>query len=146
MKIDVRPLRDGQSIPFSHALNLPPFDRSGRVLFPHPVTTGGSIYKRGGILVLEAAWQVWAEFRCDRCDAPFSRKLSGTLSCVLAENGKEAEAYSLGETARLDGGFCDVDEILTLEIILSVESKNLCLEDCQGNPNWRCFHHGGSEE
>ncbi len=140
MKIDVRLLKDGQSIPFSYMPDLPHYDDFGRVSFPYPLEADGSVQKRGGVLVLDAAWQVWAEFRCDRCDAPFSKKLFGTVSYVLSE-GNDHDG-----TAPLNGGICDINEILIPEVILSVESKNLCSDDCPGNPNWRCIHHGGSEE
>ncbi|MDR1668840.1 MAG: DUF177 domain-containing protein [Oscillospiraceae bacterium] len=128
MKLDVRQIQ--RSIPFICETKLPPYDKTGRVSFPNPLTANGAVYRRGGVLILEADWQVWAEMRCDRCDAPFSRKLTGTVSQVLSEKGDKFEA------ANIFGGFCDIDEILTPAVFLSVENKNLCSEDCPGNPNW----------
>ncbi|MDR1693432.1 MAG: DUF177 domain-containing protein [Oscillospiraceae bacterium] len=140
MKIDVRALQDGKSVPFRYTSLLPPFDDFGRVLFPHPVEAEGSITNRRGTLVLEGTWSVWAEFRCDRCDAPFSRKLSGSVTSIL--NDEDDRTLPLP----LDGGFCNLDAIIPPDVILAVETKNLCTDDCPGNPNWRCFDYGGPKE
>lgn len=132
MKIDIRPLNEGQSLSFSHILSLSPVDFAGRVSFDHPVTIGGTVSRRGGLLTLSVHWRVWGTFRCDRCDNSFSRLLSQTAEYTLTDG----DTGNREDMAPLIGDFVDIDEIVITDVILSVDNKNLCSEDCKGDAQW----------
>ena len=135
MKIDARALNEGQSVSFSCELNMPELNYAGRVSFCRPVAVTGTVRKKDGILTLNAGWRVWAGFICDRCNAPFSRLMAGQSECMLIE-GDSGEREDI---APMTGGFCDIDEVLTPAVILSVESKNLCISGCEGNAEWLSY-------
>jgi len=132
MKIDVRTVSEGQSYSFSHKIDLSSLDFAGRILFSSPVSIDGTIQKRNGVVTLTADWTAEAEFRCDRCDTGYTRALSRTVECVL----REGDTGDREDMAPLTGGVCDLGEIMTPYVILSLESKNICADDCGGDTRW----------
>ena len=68
---------------------------------------------------------------CDRCTKPFERELSISLEAVLVTK-LENEDYDDPWTFELDGDQADLDDILTTAVVLNMDSKLLCSEDCKG--------------
>jgi uncharacterized protein len=65
---------------------------------------------------------------CDRCGAEFiSTKDMAVNALVIAEEDSEAP-----EAFVLDGDLLDMDDVLETALILDMETKFLCSEDCMG--------------
>ncbi len=73
---------------------------------------------------------------CSRCLTSFQRPID--LSCEakftgdVLENRDEADDDDDVEVFPLEGTFCDLDEMIRHEIVLSLPMKPLCSEECKG--------------
>ena len=129
MKLDIRNLGQGQTLPFVHSLDLSGMEFSGRYPAARPVTVEGEVRNHAGALVFTARMSALLSLRCDRCDCAFEREMVVRLDLSLADSVEDEESEGI---ALLDGGFCDVDEITVPAFVLEMDTKNLCSEDCAG--------------
>ncbi len=127
--LDTRALAEGDSLPFQNALDLSGIDFLGQRVFARPVEIKGRVEKRAGILTLYGQYCAPLSLTCDRCAKLFERDHSGALEVTLLE---EAAQQERDDSVLLENGCCDLTEIFTPAIILSLDSKNLCREDCKG--------------
>ena len=68
---------------------------------------------------------------CDRCAKSFVRDFAVSLEAVLVTK-LENEDCEDPWTFELDGDQADLDDILTTAVVLNMDSKQLCSEDCKG--------------
>ena len=131
MRLNLRPIihTPGGSLPFEFELDLSQVDFFGETPFVHPVRVSGTVRNMADVLLLEGTAETTLELVCDRCLKPFSQELSLPVSTLLAE---ELEDEENEEIVLLDHGEADLKEIFTTALILSMEAKHVCSEDCKG--------------
>ena len=131
MRLDLRPIlrTPGASLPFQFQLDLSGMDFYGAQPFAHPVRVSGAVRNMAGALSLEGTAETTLELVCDRCLKPFSQDLALPVSTLLAE---ELEDEENDEIVLLQDGAADLDEIFTTALVLSMDAKHLCSEDCKG--------------
>ena len=131
MRLDLRPIlrTPGASLPFHFQLDLSGMDFYGARPFAHPVRVSGAVRNMAGALSLEGTAETTLELVCDRCLKPFSQDLALPVSTLLAE---ELEDEENDEIVLLQDGAADLDEIFITALVLSMDAKHLCSEDCKG--------------
>ena len=131
MRLDLRPIlrTPGASLPFQFQLDLSGMDFYGARPFAHTVRVSGAVRNMAGALSLEGTAETTLELVCDRCLKPFSQDLALPVSTLLAE---ELEDEENDEIVLLQDGAADLDEIFTTALVLSMDAKHLCSEDCKG--------------
>ena len=131
MRLDLRPIlrTPGASLPFQFQMDLSGMDFYGARPFAHPVRVSGAVRNMAGALSLEGTAETTLELVCDRCLKPFSQDLALPVSTLLAE---ELEDEENDEIVLLEDGAADLDEIFTTALVLSMDAKHLCSEDCKG--------------
>lgn len=131
MRLDLRTIihRPGAELPFEHTLDLSQVDLFGACPFAHPVHIHGLVRNRAGALELKAAVDTTLELVCDRCLKPFRQEMELPVEHLLAETLEEEEDDDI---LLLEDGQLDLDEVFTTDVILAMEPKHVCSEDCKG--------------
>ncbi|NCB64223.1 MAG: DUF177 domain-containing protein, partial [Clostridia bacterium] len=80
--------------------------------------------------VLEAEVDTALHVFCDRCTKPFTKRLHVPIDTLVAAELSDEESED--EIVLMDGDVLDVGGVATTAVILAMESKNLCSEDCKG--------------
>ncbi len=131
MRLDLREIihQAGGSMPFAFQLDLSELDFFGERPFAHPVEVSGAVRNQAGALVLEGRAVSVLEFTCDRCLKPFSQPLDFPVEHLLAETLEDEEN---DEILLLENGCLDLEEVFTTDLVLAMEPKHVCSEDCKG--------------
>ena len=119
----------GAALPFQCELDLSGLDFYGARPFAHPVRLSGTVRNMADALVLEGAADTTLDLVCDRCLKPFQQLLHLPVTTLLAESLEDEEN---DEIVLLEDGAVDLDEVFTTALVLSMDSKHLCSEDCKG--------------
>ena len=99
------------------------------VCFNKPVTSDGTVRNTAGILELIATVEADMTVCCDRCSAEFSYHASMPVDAVLKADAEDEDSADLFP---LDGDGIDVSDVLETCLILNMDTKYLCSEDCKG--------------
>lgn len=131
MRLNLRDIihQPGASVPFSFRLELSGLDFFGSRPFAHPVEVSGQVRNQAGALVLEGEARTTLEVVCDRCLKPFSEELVLPVEHLLAETLEDEENDDI---LLLDGGELDLEEVFTTDLVLAMEPKHVCSEECRG--------------
>ena len=121
----------GGVVPFETSLDLSQMEFDGRRLLPEPVHAIGKVRNTAGVLVLTGELTTRLHGQCDRCTKPFERDFAVDVEAVLVPK-LENEDYDDPWTFELVGDQADLDDILTTAVVLNMDSKLLCSEDCKG--------------
>ena len=119
----------GASLPFAFQLDLSDLDFYGERPFAHPIVIHGTVRNMAGALMLEGSADTTLELVCDRCLKPFRQELRLPVSTLLAETLEDEEN---DEIVLLEDGAVDLDEVFTTALVLSMDSKHVCDQDCKG--------------
>ena len=119
----------GASLPFESQLDLSDLDFYGERPFAHPVVIHGTVRNMADALLLEGSADTTLELVCDRCLKPFRQELRLPVSTLLAETLEDEEN---DEIVLLEDGAVDLDEVFTTALVLSMDSKHVCDQDCKG--------------
>ena len=119
----------GASLPFQSQLDLSDLDFYGERPFVSPVILTGTVRNMADALLLEGAADTTLDLVCDRCLKPFQQKLHLPVTTLLAE---ELEDEENDEIVLLEDGALDLDEVFTTALVLAMDSKHVCSEDCKG--------------
>ena len=102
----------------------------GSVLEVRPNTRAvGEIRNVAGVLTLTADVEADMHCVCARCLKEFDKHLALHTQAVIADPEdvpEDSDAYFL------DGNYADVDEILYTALVLDLDERLLCREDCKG--------------
>ena len=130
MRLDLREIQfgPGASIPFSCELETERLDFPSVIAYRTKPRAEGRVYNEAGVLHLEGTLTAEMTCVCDRCGAEFDSVKETELDAVIV--GEENEEYP--EYFVLEGSEIDLDEILSTCLILDMETKFLCSEDCKG--------------
>ena len=121
----------GSVVPFENDLDLSQMDFGGSAPLTEPVRAVGQVRNTAGVLVMTGELTTRLHGNCDRCTKPVERDLAIALEAVLVTE-LENEDYDDPWTFELNGDQADLDEILTTAVVLNMDSKLLCDEDCKG--------------
>lgn len=119
----------GASLPFESQLDLSDLDFYGERPFAHPIVIHGTVRNMADALMLEGSADTTLELVCDRCLKPFRQELRLPVSTLLAETLEDEEN---DEIVLLEDGAVDLDEVFTTALVLSMDSKHVCDQDCKG--------------
>lgn len=119
----------GASLPFESQLDLSDLDFYGERPFAHPIVIHGTVRNMAGALMLEGSADTTLELVCDRCLKPFRQELRLPVSTLLAETLEDEEN---DEIVLLEDGAVDLDEVFTTALVLSMDSKHVCDQNCKG--------------
>ena len=131
MQMDLKRVFDipGESVAFSHELDLRDVEQWGRKPFASPVHVTGVVQNRAGIVEMEYS----ATFRmvtvCDRCLKEEEKDAQMRFSHILVQQLQEEDNDAL---IPAEGGMLDLDELVVSDVILELPIKTLCREDCKG--------------
>ena len=130
MRLDLREILyvPGASIPFERELDTERLDFPSVKAYRSNPRAEGRVFNEAGVLHLEGTLTAEMTCICDRCGAEFDNTKRTELDAVIV--GEENEEYP--EYFVLEGSEIDLDEILSTCLILDMETKFLCSEDCKG--------------
>jgi uncharacterized protein len=120
----------GAVLPFQFQLDLSDLEFHGACPVSEPVTVTGQIRNMADALLLEAEVVTTLHLICDRCNKPFIREMRVPIETLLAE--ELADETHDDQIVLLDGGEVDLDEVTTTAVVLAMDTKTLCSEDCKG--------------
>ena len=131
MRLDLKKIIHvpGAELPFSCQMDLSGLDFYGARPICEPVTVTGVARNRAEMLELEATLSSNLHLNCDSCGKPFERVMTVPVRRLLAT---ELENEEEDEIILLSGMELDLDEVMTDEFILAMDTKHLCSEDCKG--------------
>ncbi|MDR0381499.1 MAG: DUF177 domain-containing protein [Oscillospiraceae bacterium] len=139
MKLALRDVieQPGARVPFCCEFDLSDMEFPWGRPFRVPVRARGSVTNTAGVLTLTAALAATLSLTCDRCAAAYEQKADVPVEMVLAERlaGDEDDEIYL-----LTGDELALDEVLIPALVLAMETKHLCREDCRGLCP-RCGHN-----
>ena len=97
--------------------------------FARPIEVSGQVKNTAGLLTLEATLLTTLQLTCDRCVAEYTEEMTLPVELTLALTlaGEEDEEILLIRGDRLD-----LNEALIPVLVLSMETKHLCDENCLG--------------
>ena len=131
MRLDLKDIIHvpGASKDFQFQLDLSQLEFYGSHPISRPVEAAGTVTNHAGALELTGTARSLLDLACDRCGKEFSREKAVPLDCLLAD---ELEDEENDEIVLLEDGQADLDELFTMALVLSMDSKHLCREDCKG--------------
>ena len=131
MLLDIRPIlhTPGKQLSFQFAMDLSDVEFSGRYPASRPVETSGVVRNTAGLLELEFTAKTVLDAVCDRCGKAFQQEREIPFRCMLAE---ELQNEDNDEIVLLEDGQVDVGELARTAVILGMDTKTLCSEDCKG--------------
>lgn len=131
MFIDVKQLfqAQGQSIAFSHHLDLSDVQLWGTTPFDRPISLDGQVSNHSGIVEIEYDAKLDYHILCGRCLTEPRKTETISFSHVLVLDLNEEDN---GDFIVLSGGQLDLDDLATSDILLEMPSVVLCDEDCKG--------------
>ena len=131
MRLNLREIlhQPGASVPFAFQMDLSDLDFSGECPAQAPIQVSGAVRNTAGALELRGTAETTLSLRCDRCLKSFRQEMKVPVSCLLAERLEDEEN---DEIVLLDNGEADLDELFTTALVLAMDTKHLCSEDCKG--------------
>ncbi len=130
MRLDLREIIavPGSSMPFACELETDGLDFPAIRAYKAKPHAEGRVFNEAGVLHLEGLLTAEMTCICDRCGAEFDSVKETELDAILVEE----ESAEHPEFFVLDGNEVDLDEVLSTCLILDMETKFLCREDCKG--------------
>ena len=119
----------GRSVPFQCELDGERLSFPTLVAFNGPVTAQGQVKNTAGVLELTAEVRADMTVRCDRCGVPFEKRMTPRYTAVLQADAEDADSE---DVFPLDGDGVDVSDVLETCLILDMDQKFLCRDDCKG--------------
>ncbi len=131
MRLDLRNVIHvpGAVLPFEFQLDLSNREFYGQKPISQPILAKGEIRNRAGAMTLTGTATTILDLHCDRCYQEFTREHVATIDFLLADRLEDEEN---DEIILLDGTELDLEEVVSTTFILSLDTKNLCSDDCKG--------------
>lgn len=131
MRLDLREILHvpGASLPFQFQMDLSDLDFYGEKPVTEPVEVSGTVRNMADALLLEGEAVTTLDLICDRCLKPYREELRVPVDSLLAETLEDEEN---DEIVLLDNGEVDLDEVFTTALVLAMDVKHICSEDCKG--------------
>ena len=119
----------GERIAFQFELDLSDVDFGGLYPAQNPVVVTGDVRNTAGMLLLQFTASTVLQSVCDRCLERFDNPKRVECSYLLAQELADEEN---DEIVLLEDGAVDVGELARTAMILEMDTKTLCSEDCRG--------------
>lgn len=131
MRLNLRTIihEPGASLPFAFRMDLSDLDFYGARPVAEPVEVTGTVRNMADALVLEGEAVTTLDLVCDRCLKPFRQEMRVPVEALMAETLEDEENDDI---ILLENGEVDLDEVFTTALVLGMDSKHLCAEDCKG--------------
>ncbi len=131
MLFDVRPIlhTPGKQLEFRFDMDLSDVDFDGRRPISRPVAVESRVRNTAGLLELSMTVRTTLDAVCDRCGKEFLQDREIVYSCLLAE---ELQNEENDEIVLLEDGKVDGEDLARTALILGMDTKTLCSEDCKG--------------
>lgn len=131
MKINLKDIIEvpGGAVPFEQELDVSRLSFPSVARYVEAPYAVGEVRNDAGVLTVKATIEADLICLCDRCGREFpSLKTTAVDALVVAseEDSDDPEAFFL------EGDWLDLDEVLETALILDMETKFLCREDCRG--------------
>jgi uncharacterized metal-binding protein YceD (DUF177 family) len=122
---DLRDLKHypGKSQPFSYELKIPEFQGGNQAL----LQISGVVKNLSGVLMLDGELIGTFELVCDRCGTLFECEKTFSVSYTLTDRKTDEDSVFV-----FSGDNVELDDIFIPELILNMDMKILCDEDCDG--------------
>lgn len=131
MLLDVRPIlyAPGKQLDFQFDMDLSDLEFYGRFPLRERVRVSGTVRNSADVLTLSLTACAILHTFCDRCGKPLAVKKEVPFSCILA---REVRDENNDEIVLLRDGQTDVEELAREAVILNMDTRQLCSEDCKG--------------
>ena len=119
----------GGKVSFDYELDLSDAAFGSVIRIEPPSRAAGNVVNSAGVLTFSAIVDAKCICACARCLKEFERPVYKQISANLTEGGDDGidpDGYFL------QGDKVDADEIIVTELILDMEDRLLCREDCAG--------------
>jgi len=130
MLLDLREIieQPGGKVSFDYEPDITDIIGGPVITVKQPVRATGSVTNSAGVLTFTADTDVTCICSCARCLKEFEKPLLKHISVSLTEKGigESPDAYFI------KGDKIDVGEIIVTELILDMEDRQLCFEECAG--------------
>ena len=97
--------------------------------FHGPVTAAGQVRNTAGVLELTADVEADMTVRCARCGKPVAKRLTPRYTATLQADAEDADSE---DVFPLTGDGVDVSDVVETCLILDMDQKFLCRQDCKG--------------
>ncbi|MCD7947246.1 MAG: DUF177 domain-containing protein [Oscillospiraceae bacterium] len=114
---------------FSFCLDLSGMEFFGDRPFAQPIAVSGRVRNQADVLLLEGVAESILDLPCDRCLKPMEKEMRVPVEFMLSEHLEEEESDTI---LPLEDGAIDLDEVFTTAVVLALDAKHLCSEDCKG--------------
>ncbi|MBQ6609385.1 MAG: DUF177 domain-containing protein [Oscillospiraceae bacterium] len=130
MRLDLRELivNPEARLPFRTELETDRLSFPSVKKYLSPPRAEGTVFSEAGILLAEGTITAEMLCICDRCGQEFESVKETDVDAVIVQ--EESEEYP--EFFALQGTVLDLQELLSTCLILDMETKFLCREDCKG--------------
>lgn len=118
----------GAEAPFSCELGTERLDFPSVRRFLSPPRAEGRVVNTAGVLTLEGELTADMVCVCDRCGREFESTKTMELSVPLVADAESDDP----EVYTVEGNGIELDDVLETCLILDMETKFLCREDCKG--------------
>ncbi len=131
MRIDLHEIiqMPGRQVEFDGSPDLSDLSYGSVVGVRPDARVAGRIRNEAGVLTLTARITADLDCVCARCLCEFTHHLDMETEATLVD---ETDAEEDTEVFFLDGNYADVDEIVYTTILLDLDQRMLCREDCTG--------------
>lgn len=131
MRLNLRKLmtNEVEKSEFSGQIDLSHLDLNGEKPIKEPVRISGVIENRAGVISLDAVIEAVLELSCARCEVPLRIERKIPLTHLLAETVQDEESEDI---LRVSDGEIDLTMHIVSAIILNLDMRYLCSEDCKG--------------
>lgn len=121
----------GSEVSFSASMDLSDLRFGNCCPVTEPVKASGKVHNTAGVLMLSGKLTTCLHGVCDRCAREFTRELLLPMEAVLVtelsdEDNEDEWVF------QLEGDSADLDDIMTTTLVLNMDSKLLCKDDCRG--------------
>jgi len=130
MLLDLREIieQPGGKVSFEYEPDMKDIIGETVIRIKEPVSATGTVSNSAGVLTFKADINAVYICSCARCLKEFEYPLTKRISVNLTEEGigENPDGYFL------QGDKIDADEIIVTELILDMDDRLLCFEDCAG--------------
>ena len=118
----------GASVPFEFQMDFSDLEFNGEVPFTQPVHITGRVRNVADALVLEGEAATTLSLHCDRCWVSYEEEKIFPLNAMLAKEVENEDS----DIVLLDGNEVDLGELVREAVVLDMDTKHLCSENCKG--------------
>ena len=119
----------GSGVDFDYEVDVSHLHFDGVERFLRPCHVVGEVKNHAGIIELTADVSCDMNCICDRCLTEFHKALQVNINSVLSADEADVDNP---DVYYIENGGIDLDEIVITEVVLNMDQRFLCREDCKG--------------